>query len=287
MEAVSKIMHGADWFFQLYWSRSEDLVQSLVRRAESGGSKAIVVTLDTTVLGWRTWDLDHAYLPFLHGRGLAQYVSDQVFRRLLNQPEASGPKPRTNLALIRALIGMSMRAPGSLIRNLRSQEPLHAIRKFISIYTNPALQWSDLPRLRHMTKLPIVLKGIVHPDDAKKAADMGVDAIVVSNHGGRQVDGAVSSLEALIRIRQLLGASMPLLLDSGIRSGADAFKALALGATAVGIGRPYVYALAVAGPEGVKTLIEGYKAELELTMTLSGCRDVAAMGEHCLSRTLF
>ncbi|NUQ25179.1 MAG: alpha-hydroxy-acid oxidizing protein [Saprospiraceae bacterium] len=277
MEKVSEVMSDSPRWFQLYWSRSSELVESLVKRAEACGCGAIVVTLDTTMLGWRLRDLDMAYLPFLRGKGIAQYTSDPVFRRLMQEPDdSSAPAPRQSLTLDSLLsVAELMRAyPGGLLKNVRSRAPLKAVRKFINIYTNPALQWEQLPLLRQYTKLPILLKGILHPDDARKAVDMGIDGIVVSNHGGRQVDGAISTIGALPGIAEAVKRQIPVLLDSGVRCGADMFKALALGANAVCIGRPYVYALALAGEKGVNEVIRNLVADFELTMRLSGCRSI-------------
>jgi lactate 2-monooxygenase len=249
------------------------LVASFVSRAESCGCDAIVVTLDTTLLGWRVRDLQHAYLPFLYGMGLSQYTSDPIFQKLVKEQTAlPESKVKPNLQLIGSLWKMARNYPGSTWRNFQTRIPLLAIRKFINIYMNPALQWSDLSKLRKMTNLPVILKGIQHPDDAQKAVDYGLDGIVVSNHGGRQIDGAISSLDALVLVKQAIGDQIPILFDSGIRTGADAFKAIALGANAVGIGRPYAYGLAVEGSEGVRSVIDYLRAEFELTMALSGCQ---------------
>ena len=283
MEEITTVMPATLKFFQLYWSKSDDLVGSFVSRAESSGCKAIVVTLDTTLLGWRVRDLQHAYLPFLYGMGLAQYITDPVFQQLMivKSPSAA-PKPKINLHLINSLWKMSRKYPGSTWQNLRSGTPLLAIRKFIDIYMNPALKWSDLSRLRAMTSLPIILKGIQHPDDARKAVDHGLDGIVVSNHGGRQLDGAIGSLDALRLIKLAIGDQIPILFDSGIRSGSDAFKAIAMGAKAVGIGRPYAFGLAADGTAGVQSVIEYFRAEFELTMALAGCKNLGEINSTFL-----
>jgi lactate 2-monooxygenase len=181
------------------------------------------------------------------------------------------------------LIGMVNRYPGSgFYRKLISGRAVKAVQHFVATYSNPATTWEDLAFLREVTQLPIVLKGILHADDARKALDYGVDGIIVSNHGGRQVDGAVSTLEVLPEIAKLVNGRIPVLMDSGVRGGADAFKAIALGATAVCIGRPYAYGLAVAGSRGVYEVLRNYMAEFELTMRLSGCRRVADIDESFL-----
>ena len=171
---------------------------------------------------------------------------------------------------------MVNRFPGDgFFNKLRSQLPMKAVQQFIATYSNPRTTWSDLKFLRQLTKLPIMLKGILHPDDARRALDHGMDGIIVSNHGGRQVDGAITSLDALPAIVQTVSGRIPVLLDSGIRSGADAFKAIALGANAVCIGRPYAYGLACGGERGVYEVIRNFLAEFELTMGLAGCKNIS------------
>jgi lactate 2-monooxygenase len=286
MERCSSAMGDSPRWFQLYWSKSRDLVQSFVQRAEGCGASAIVVTLDTTMLGWRPRDLDLAYLPFLQGKGIAQYVSDPVFQRLLLELDEElqpGPQPAKNWSSIRHIIKVIRAYPeGSLRSKLQSGKPLAAVKKFINMYTNPAITWTDLAFLRENTQLPILLKGILHPDDALKSIDFGMDGIIVSNHGGRQVDGAVSTAAVLPQIVKATQKQIKVLVDSGIRSGSDIFKALALGADAVCIGRPYAYALALAGEAGVDELIRNYKAELDLCMALTGCRDLTEIDGRML-----
>ncbi|HYJ79684.1 MAG TPA: lactate 2-monooxygenase [Longimicrobiaceae bacterium] len=284
MEECAAVMGDAPRWFQLYWSRNDALVESLVRRAEACGCEAIVVTLDTTMLGWRTRDLDLAYLPFLRGKGIAQYVSDPVFMASLGDvaPSAATQKRRVNLHSLAAFAELVRAHPGRFLTNLRSGVPLAAVQQFIGTYSRPSLTWSDLPFLRERTRLPILLKGILHPDDARRAADHGMDGVVVSNHGGRQVDGAVAALDALPPIVAAVGGRIPVLMDGGIRGGADVFKALALGARAVLVGRPYVYALALAGAPGVLQLLRNLMADFELTMGLAGCRALAEIGREAL-----
>ena len=250
MEDCAAVMGDAPRWFQLYWSTSNELVASFVSRAEACGCEAIVVTLDTTMLGWRCRDLDLAYLPFAVGKGIAQYTSDPVFRSLLKPGKLEGGKP--TLKGIRSMLEVNDAYPGGVFKNMRSGMAIAAVRTFLSIYSRPSLTWDDLPFLRERTKLPILLKGIQHPEDARLAVEHGVDGIVVSTHGGRQVDGALGSLDSLPRVVAAVDGRIPVLLDSGIRGGADVFKALALGARAVLIGRPYVYGLALAGEDGVR-----------------------------------
>ncbi|MCB0531656.1 MAG: alpha-hydroxy-acid oxidizing protein [Lewinellaceae bacterium] len=275
MEICAAAMGNSPRFFQLYWSKSDELVVSFLQRAKAAGCSGIVVTLDTTMLGWRPRDLDLASLPFLSGMGIAQYTSDPVFRQIMEEPDPGTGAPTTiSWESIRTLIGATRRFPGSFWKNLRSNAGINAVRTFIRIYSRPNITWKDLHFLRQHTDLPIILKGILHPDDARKALDYGVDGIYISNHGGRQVDGAISALEALPGIVEVVRNKVPVLIDSGFRGGADAFKALALGATAVGIGRPYCYALALNGAAGVAELLNNWMADLELTMGLAGCKSV-------------
>jgi lactate 2-monooxygenase len=281
MEECAAAMGHAPRWFQLYWSTSDDLVASFVARAEACGCEAIVVTLDTKMLGWRSRDLDFAHLPFATGRGIAQYTSDPVFRSLVDPSTAQRSGPPTPAA-VQALVRATRSYPGSFRENLRSGAGVAAVRKVMEIYSRPSLTWADFAWLRKRTTLPIVLKGILHPDDARLAVEHGLDAIVVSNHGGRQVDGAIASLEALPAVVEAIGGRTPVLFDSGIRGGADAFKALALGATAVLLGRPYVYGLALRGEAGVRDVIRNLAADFDLTMALSGCRSVGDIRPECL-----
>ena len=278
MEACAAAMGSAPHWFQLYWSRDEALVESFVHRAEACGCSAIVLTLDTTMLGWRTGDLDSGYLPFLSGMGIAQYTSDPVFREGLekSQPVAqtAPPWPMITPSLAATALAQKRNWPGPWSAKLFSSEPRRAVECFMTTYSRPDLQWSDLPRLRAMTRLAILLKGVLHPDDARRAVDAGMDGIVVSNHGGRQIDGEIGALDALPAVVDAAG-KFPVLFDSGIRTGADIFKALSLGARTVCIGRPYVYGLALAGEKGVADVIRNLLAELDLTMGLAGCRSVA------------
>jgi lactate 2-monooxygenase len=275
VEDIGTAMGEAPRWFQLYWSSSDELVESFVARAEASGCEAIVVTLDTTLLGWRTRDLDLGYLPFLRGKGIAQYTSDPVFRRMLSEPADPAPEPKPNLRALRTLLEVLSNYPEPMLEGLRTGEARAAVQRFVQIYSRPSLTWEELPFLRERTKLPIVLKGITAPDDARRALDAGVDGIYVSNHGGRQVDGAIGTVDALPAIVEAVDEAIPILVDSGIRGGADAFKALALGATAVCVGRPYAYALAVAGEAGVRELLHNLIADLDLTMGLAGRRSVA------------
>jgi len=238
IEQVADAMGEGRRWYQLYWPRERELAASFVARAEQAGYEAVVLTLDTWFLGWRPRDLKNAYLPFLKGIGVANYFSDPVFRAALEKPPEEDPGP--------------------------------AIGHWAYQFANPTVCWDDLAWLKEQTKLPIVLKGIVHAEDAHRAQELGVDGLLVSNHGGRQVDGALGALDSLPAIRAAVGEELPLLFDSGVRTGADAFKALALGADAVCIGRPFVWGLALAGQAGVEHVLRCLLAELDLTLALSG-----------------
>ncbi|GAA4919252.1 lactate 2-monooxygenase [Stackebrandtia albiflava] len=277
---------GVPHWFQLYWSSSDELVASLVRRAEAAGAEAIVVTLDTHMLGWRPRDLDAAFLPFARGQGIAQYTSDPVFTELVRRRAAApptGPRPRPTPAALATLAAMSRGYPGQFLANLRSPLPRAAVDVFLEVFSRSTLTWADLAFLRDHTRLPIVLKGIQHPDDARAAVDHGVDAVMVSNHGGRQIDGATGSLDALPEVVSAVADRVPVLFDSGVRGGADVFKAIALGATAVGVGRPYVYGLTLAGRAGVTAVLRHLRAEFDLTMGLAGCTSIREVTRETLA----
>ena len=282
--AMDAVRPGAPRWFQLYWSTDDDLVRSFVRRAEACGCAAIVLTLDTTLLGWRPRDLDLAALPFLHGKGIAQYTSDPVFMSKLDEPLPDPPaRPPVRFSTVRAAVGQARRVPGGVLQNLRSTRARKAVQRFVATYSRPSLTWDDLALLREATHLPIVLKGVLHPDDARRALDAGVDGIGVSTHGGRQIDAEVAALDALPGVVEAVGGRAPVLFDSGIRGGADVFIARALGADAVLLGRPYVYGLAVAGERGVRTVVENVVAELDLTMGLAGRASLAEIGPDALA----
>jgi len=238
MEEVGQAMGAAPRWFQLYWGKNPELTASMLERAERAGYTALVVTLDTSMLGWRERDLERGYLPFLLCEGLANYFTDPVFRAALKQPP--------------------------------EKDPAEAVRLWASIFTNNTLTWEDLAFLRKQTKVPVILKGILHREDAARAVDCGVDGVIVSNHGGRQVDGAVAALDALPGVVRAVNGKIPVLFDSGIRRGADIMKALALGARAVLIARLYIWGLAAAGEAGVRDAVLNLLADFDLSMALSG-----------------
>ncbi|WP_394218797.1 lactate 2-monooxygenase [Halobacillus trueperi] len=250
MEEIAEVMGEAPKWFQLYWNKDPEVTASFVRRAEAAGYDAIVVTLDTPMMAWREKDLKNVYLPFLIGEGVGNYFTDPVFRSRLESP------PEEN--------------------------PTEAVMHWTKTFGNPGLTWEHLLFLREHTDLPILLKGILHPDDAKIAHEYGVDGIIVSNHGGRQVDGAVSALDALPPIVEAVGKELPVLMDGGIRRGADVIKALSLGAKAVLVGRPCMYGLAVAGELGVHEVLRNLLADTDITMALSGCSSVAELNRSIL-----
>ncbi len=292
MERVAAEGGGGPLWFQLYWSSSDELVESFVARAEKIGAQAIVVTLDTQMLGWRPRDLDRAFLPFIRGMGIAQYTSDPVFQGLVAErvaARAAGTAPpaekaRVTPTAVRTLVGMTRRYPGRFGDNLRSGDPRVAVETFLDVFSRSNLQWSDLAFLRERTKLPILLKGIQHPDDARQALDSGIDGIVVSNHAGRQIDGAVGSLDALPGVLDAVDGRAPVLFDSGVRTGADVFRALALGAAAVLVGRPWVYGMAIAGEEGAREALRNLLAEFDLVLGLSGHRSIGELTPEVLVR---
>lgn len=241
---------GCPRWYQLYWPNDRELCASFVSRAEAAGYSAIVVTVDTLTLGWRPRDLRSAYLPFLHGEGCGVYFSDPVFLSRLAKPPA--------------------------------EDPLTAAATMLTHFPNLGLAWDDLDWLRGQTSLPLLVKGILRADDAKLAFEHGIDGVIVSNHGGRQVDGAVAALDALIEVRDALPQGA-VLMDGGIRCAADIVKAVALGADAVLLGRPYVYALTVGGQRGVEELVQNLMAELDLTLALAGAASVRDLDRSWLS----
>ncbi|MFC9979476.1 alpha-hydroxy-acid oxidizing protein [Gordonia sp. NPDC127522] len=290
MEDVAAAMDdtsaGAPRWFQLYWSTDDDLVDSLLERAAAIRAEAVVVTLDTTMLGWRPQDLNLGSLPFAQGEGIAQYTSDRRFVDIVAERlrGAADERPEISLGAIATLFSITRNAPGRFLQNLRSPQPRAAVQTFLDIYSRPSLNWDDLAGLRARTALPIMLKGVLHPDDARRAVDAGVDGIIVSNHGGRQVDGAISTIDALDAIAPVVDGRIKVLIDSGIYTGSDVFKALALGADAACIGRPHMYGLALAGADGARDAVADIIAELDLTLGLSGHTDVADLDREALRR---
>ncbi|QKV94373.1 alpha-hydroxy-acid oxidizing protein [Streptomyces sp. NA02950] len=251
MEQVAEAMGDGERWFQLYWGKDREVTLSFLNRARSSGFTALLVTLDTPLLAWRPRDLDQAYLPFLRGVGTANYFTDPAFQAGLAKPV---------------------------------HEDLDAaVLRFVQMFGDPGKSWEDLAFLREHWDGPIVLKGILHPDDARRAADAGMDGVVVSNHGGRQVAGSIGAAEALPGVVDAVGDRLAVLFDSGIRTGDDVFKALALGARAVLLGRPYAYGLGLDGQAGVEHVIRSVLGEFELTMALSGHTDAARLTRDALA----
>jgi lactate 2-monooxygenase len=252
MEQVAAELGDTPGFFQLYTPTDRELAASFVHRAQAAGFKGIVVTLDTWIPGWRPRDLSTSNFPFLRGHCLANYTSDPVFRASLAQP------PEENLQA--------------------------TVARWISVFGN-SLTWDDLPWLRSLTDLPLIVKGICHPDDARRGRDGGVDAIYCSNHGGRQANGGIPAIDCLPAVAEAADG-LPVLFDSGIRSGADVLKALALGADAVAIGRPYAYGLALGGVDGIVHVLRSMLAEADVTMAVDGYRSLAELTPEAMRRVI-
>lgn len=250
LEEIGPVKKDAPNWFQLYWPDNEELAVSLVKRAEKAGFGAIVITLDTYLLAWRERDLQEAYLPFFYGEGLSNYFSDPVFQSLL------GGSP--------------------------ADMPMEAVMLFGRLFSNASLTWDNLKTVKDATRLPVILKGILHPEDARLAVRHGMDGIIVSNHGGRQVDGSIAALDALGPVVDAVGPDFPVLFDSGIRRGADVFTALALGAKAVLPGRPYAYGLALNGSDGVRDVLHNLMADFDLTMGLAGCKNISEINREMI-----
>jgi len=248
LETVAEALGDGDAFFQLYTPNDRDLAASFVRRAEAAGYKGIVVTLDTWITGWRPRDLNDSNFPQLRGVALANYFSDPQFRAKLAVPP--------------------------------EEDPAAAVRHWASVF-GMTVTWDELARLRSLTKLPLIVKGIQHPDDAKRAIDVGVDAIYCSNHGGRQANGGIASIDLLPALVAECGKT-PIWFDSGIRSGTDVVKALAMGASIVGVGRPYAYGLALGGTAGVVHVVRSILAEADLLMAVDGFPDITALRAYSL-----
>jgi len=252
MEDVAHDLGETPRWFQLYPPKDNNVAKSFIARAEKSGYEAIVVTVDTRLMGYRVQDLQEAYLPFLEGKGIANYLSDPAFRASLDEPPEANPQG--------------------------------AIAKWADIYSDQSQTWDYIRFVRDNTTLPVLVKGILHPDEARECVEIGVDGIVVSNHGGRQLDGCISALDALPPIAEAVGDKADLVVDSGIRGGSDIIKALALGAKAVFIGRPYVYGLAVGGQDGVEDVLKRILCEFDLNCALCGFTEVSQISREILRR---
>lgn len=251
LEDVKAACGDTPAWFQLYTPKNKELATSLIRRAEDAGYGALVVTLDTWVTGWRPRDLNASNFPQLRGKVLQNYFTDPVFRSLLAKPP--------------------------------EEDPAAAIFTWAATF-GQVLTWDDMAWFKSVTKLPIVLKGICHPDDARRAVDHGADAVYCSNHGGRQANGGIATIDMLADVVAASGDT-PVLFDSGIRSGSDAVKALAMGARAVGVGRPYAYGLALGGAEGAAWVLRSILAEADLLMAVNGYPTLADVRSAGVQRT--
>ncbi len=252
LEEVAFACGESPHWFQLYWPRDRDVGASLLARAKAAGYSALLLTLDTFILAWRPRDLVNAYLPFLSRLGLANYESDPAFLAGL----AKGP----------------------------DEDPMAAVLHWQSMFGDPTNTWEDLAWVREHWEGPIALKGVLHPDDARRAIDAGMNGVLVSNHGGRQIDGEIAALDALPGVVEAVAGRIDVLFDSGVRTGSDVMKALALGAKAALIGRSYIYGLGIGGVAGVRHVVRCLLAELELSMALSGCATLADIGPELLTQ---
>lgn len=239
IEEIASATPGSSKWFQLYWSSNKEIAFSMAKRAEAAGYEAIVLTVDTVMLGWREEDIRNQFSPLKRGFGQGNYATDPVFMATLPND---------------------------------SQEAI--VDSILENIYHPTLNWNDISELRNRVSLPILIKGILHPEDAKLAVDQGIDGIIVSNHGGRQLDGVIASIDALPTIVKAVGQKIPVLFDSGVRRGSDAVKALALGATAVCLGRPYVWGLATGGQSGVERVLENFLQETKVSISLAGARNM-------------
>lgn len=248
IEEVAEVSEGSPKWFQLYWSNNENISFNMVKRAEETGYQAIVLTIDTTMFGWREEDMTNRFSPLKAGYGKANYITDSAFLSTLKQDDEAS-----------------------------------VVEEILQNIYHPKLSWKHVAELKKRTSLPVLLKGILHPTDARLAIENGVDGIIVSNHGGRQLDGVISSIDALPAVVEEVGGEVPILIDSGIRRGADVVKALALGADAVLLGRPYAYGLALAGQAGVEKVLTNFMQQTRSSLALAGASSVkAARNIHIL-----
>ncbi|MFB6118188.1 lactate 2-monooxygenase [Halosegnis sp.] len=256
MEDVAEALGDTPKWFQYYWSSDDAVAESFLDRAEDAGYEAIVVTVDAPTLGWRERLLEKGYYPFLEGEGMGNYFSDPAFRAQLDEPPEENPEA--------------------------------AVDHFLSIFGDASLTWDDLAFVRERTDLPVIVKGVLHPEDARRAVEAGADGIQVSTHGGRQVDGSITAIEALPEIAEEVGDDTTIFFDSGIRRGEHVFKALALGADTVMLGRPFAYGLAHSGQSGVENVLRNTISQFDLTMGLAGIDDVGEITREAVrdERTL-
>ncbi|KAH9845302.1 putative lactate 2-monooxygenase [Teratosphaeria destructans] len=278
---------GPRWF-QLYWPKPQEeaITVSLLNRAKANGYKVLVVTLDTFTLAWRPEDLDHAYLPFLWGDGCQIGHSDPVFNERFQEMQAEDTRSASEK--LKEAWGLLKRpgTPWGALRVLTNASTLKRSRAWLDIMNSGTYrEWEHLKILRDLWDGPIVLKGIQAIGDARKAVEYGMDGIIVSNHGGRQLDGAIASLDALAEIgadEVVKESGITLLFDSGIRTGSDVLKALALGAKAVLIGRPYMYGLAIEGQAGVEHVLRCLLADTDNMLANAGKRSLKQLSREDL-----
>jgi isopentenyl diphosphate isomerase/L-lactate dehydrogenase-like FMN-dependent dehydrogenase len=238
MEQIAQANGNGERWFQLYWSPSDFFTTSQLNRARANGFRVLVVTLDLATTGWRPWDLDQGFMPTNYRGPKTSANATATGGRMVPLDEFSTDMENTDLA-------------------------------------NEPPSWDRLKFLRANWPGPILLKGIQHVDDAKLAVEAGMDGIILSNHGGRQLDGAVGSLDVLPEIVDAVGSRITILFDSGVRTGADVIKALALGAKGVLVGRPWAYGLGIAGKDGAKQVMQGILAQVEINMAIAGIRNIA------------
>jgi 4-hydroxymandelate oxidase len=237
IEEVAAAGNGAPQWFQLYVHRDRGLTRALVERAYQAGFSALCLTVDAPMLGRRERDTRHQFhLPA--GMELANFMGLEGWK----MPQQAGES---------------------------------SLFAYFAQQLDPSLTWADLEWLQSLSPLPLVVKGILRGDDAIRAVERGAQAVIVSNHGGRQLDGAIATIDALSEVVAAVGDRAEILVDGGIRRGTDILKALALGAKAVAIGRPILWGLATNGAAGVQHVLEILKGELDLAMALSGCAQLA------------
>lgn len=243
-ESVAEQLDETPRWAQFYLTTDDAITASFIERVENAGYDGIMVTVDTPYTGWRTRLQATGQIPMSEQHGVANFFEDPAFRDRLERPPESDPE--------------------------RAIDEMREISKY------PELTWRELKALTNRTSVPVFVKGVLHPADARRAVEFA-DGIVVSNHGGRQIDGEVGALEMLPAIADAVGNAGDIVFDSGIRSGADVLKAIALGADAVGLGRPYIFALAAGGEEGVRELLKNVHAEFDLTLALAGFESPASV----------
>ncbi|AHD02001.1 alpha-hydroxy acid oxidase [Leisingera methylohalidivorans] len=255
---------GKPFWFQLYTMKDEDYIRRLIQRAKDAKCSALVITLDLQILGQRHKDLKNG----------------------LSAPPKLTPKTIANLMTKWAwglqMLGAKRRNFGNIVGHVQGVSDTSQLGVWTAEQFDPSLDWGKIGKLMEMWGGKVILKGILDAEDARMAAKLGADAIVVSNHGGRQLDGALSSIRMLPQIMDAVGGDVEVHLDSGIRSGQDVLKALALGATGTMIGRAFVYGLGARGQKGVTEALEVIRKELDTTMALCGERSVGALGRHNL-----